>query len=339
MSSKTSAFLGEVVLYQTTQDKPALQVRLNSESVWLSQQQMAELFGKAKSTINEHIRNIYEEKELVEQDTLRKFGNSEFSAKPTNFYSLDMVIAVGYRVKSPQGTRFRQWATERLGEYLVKGFTIDDERLKGTGGGDYWKELLNRIRDIRSSEKALYRQVLDLYATSQDYRSNSPESKAFFAAVQNKLHYAASQQTAPELIYHRADSSKDFMGLTTFQGALPTLDEAKIAKNYLTEEELFRLNRLVSAFFDLAELKAQEQTPMYMQDWINELDKFSTLYGKGVLQGGGSIGRPQADKKAEQEYRAYEARTLSPVERAYLESIKALEKTAAQQLKRKDGAS
>ena len=209
MSSKTSAFLGEVVLYQTTQDKPALQVRLNSESVWLSQQQMAELFGKAKSTINEHIRNIYEEKELVEQDTLRKFGNSEFSAKPTNFYSLDMVIAVGYRVKSPQGTRFRQWATERLGEYLVKGFTIDDERLKSTGGGDYWKELLNRIRDIRSSEKALYRQVLDLYATSQDYRSNSPESKAFFAAVQNKQHYAASRQTAPELIYHRADSSKE----------------------------------------------------------------------------------------------------------------------------------
>ena len=249
-----------------------------------------------------------------------------------------MIIAVGYRVRSARGTQFRQWATERLDEYLTKGFAIDDERLKGTGGGDYWKELLNRIRDIRSSEKALYRQVLDLYATSQDYNPKSSESQIFFAAVQNKLHYAASRQTAAELIYSRADSSKDFMGLTTFQGAIPTLNEAKIAKNYLTEDELFRLNRLVSAFFDLAEIKAQEQSPMYMRDWIAELDKFSGLYGQGTLQGAGSISRKQAEQKAEREYRAYEARILSPVEQAYLESVKALEKTAVQQLKqKKDG--
>jgi len=253
-------------------------------------------------------------------------------------YSLPMIIAVGYRVRSTRGTQFRQWATERLDEYLTKGFVIDDERLKGTGGGDYWKELLNRIRDIRSSEKALYRQVLDLYATSQDYNPQSSESQTFFAAVQNKLHYAASRQTAAELIYSRADSSKDFMGLTTFQGAIPTLNEAKIAKNYLTEDELFRLNRLVSAFFDLAEIKAQEQSPMYMRDWIAELDKFSRLYGQGTLQGAGSISHKQAEQKAEREYRAYEARILSPVEQAYLESVKALEKTAVQQLKqKKDG--
>ena len=242
------------------------------------------------------------------------------------------------RVRSARGTQFRQWATERLDEYLSKGFTMDDERLKGAGGGDYWKELLNRIRNIRSSGKALYRQVLDLYATSQDYNPKSSESQTFFAAVQNKLHYAASRQTAAELIYSRADSSKDFMGLTTFQGAIPTLNEAKIAKNYLTEDELFRLNRLVSAFFDLAEIKAQEQSPMYMRDWIAELDKFSGLYGQGTLQGAGSISRKQAEQKAEREYRAYEARILSPVEQAYLESVKALEKTAVQQLKqKKDG--
>lgn len=331
----TKQALGDVVLYQTTQEKPALKIRLDGETVWLTQEQMAELFDKSKSTINEHIKNIYAEKELDETQTLRKFGNSEFSTKPTNFYNLDMVIAVGYRVRSARGTQFRQWATERLSEYLVKGFTMDDERLKGSGGGDYWKELLDRIRDIRSSEKALYRQVLDLYATSQDYNPNSEASIKFFQIVQNKLHYAASQQTAAELVYNRADSRKDFMGLTTFKGAMPTLKEAQIAKNYLTEEELFRLNRLVSAFFDLAELKAQEKTPMYMQDWIEELDKFSSIYGKGVLPNAGSISHQKAVEKAKQEYRAYEAKTLSPVEKAYLDSIKVLQKTAEKESRKK----
>ena len=246
-----------------------------------------------------------------------------------------MIISVGYRIKSVIATKFRIWATERLKEYIVKGFTMDDERLKGNGGGNYWKELLNRIRDIRSSEKALYRQVLDLYATSRDYDPKSEITLTFFKIVQNKLHYACSEQTSAELIYSRADSTKDFMGLTTFKGALPTLNEAKIAKNYLTEEELFRLNRLVSAFFDLAELKAQTQSPMYMQDWVDELDKFSANYGKGVLKGAGTVSHEQAEQKAIQEYRAYEARTLSPVEQSYLESLKALEKNTAKLLKTK----
>lgn len=325
--------LGEIVLYQTTQDKPALKIRLNGESVWLTQDQIAELFDKSKSTINEHIKNIYAEQELLEEHTLRKFGNSEFSTKPTNFYHLDMVIAIGYRVRSARGTQFRQWATERLSEYLVKGFTMDDERLKGTGSGDYWKELLERIRDIRSSEKALYRQVLDLYATSIDYNPKSSESIEFFKIVQNKLHYAASLHTAAELIFERADATKDFMGLTTFQGALPMLKEATVAKNYLNQDELFRLNRLVSAFFDLAELKAQEHTAMTMRDWVAELDKFSGSYGKGVLPNAGSISHDQAMKKAEKEYRTYQARTLSPVEEAYLESVKALGKKVARKAK------
>ena len=205
---------------------------------------------------------------------------------------------------------------------------MDDERLKGSGGGNYWKELLERIRDIRSSEKVLYRQVLDLYATSRDYNPKSDETIAFFKTVQNKLHYATNEQTAPELIYNRADSNKEFMGLTTFKGVIPTLGESKIAKNYLTEDELFRLNRLVSAFFDLAELKASEKIPMYMQDWINELDKFTGIYGKGVLQDKGTISRTQADNKAELEFRAYETKTFSPVEKEYLETIKTVQKIA-----------
>lgn len=326
-NKKIDNFLGEIVLYQTSQDKPVLKININQQSVWLSQEQMAELFGKAKSTINEHIKNIYEEDELKEQDTLRKFGISEFSTKPTNFYHLDMVIAVGYRVKSNQGTRFRQWATQRLSEYLTKGFLIDDELLKGTGGGNYWKELLDKIRDIRSSEKVLYRQVLDLYATSCDYDPKSSTTIEFFKIVQNKLHYATNEQTAAELIYNRADSTKDFMGLTTFKGEMPTLSEVKIAKNYLDEDELFRLNRLVSAFFDLAEIKAQEQIKMYMQNWIEELDKFASIYGKGVLKSAGTISKKQAEQKATKEFRDYEVKTLSPVEKEYLENIKEIQKT------------
>lgn len=332
-----------IILYTANDGTAQFALQEFDEQLWLTQADLAELYQITPQGITQHIRAVYREGELTEEATCKKSLQVQTEGGRTirrqrKYYSLPMIIAVGYRVRSARGTQFRQWATERLDEYLTKGFAIDDERLKGTGGGDYWKELLNRIRDIRSSEKALYRQVLDLYATSQDYNPKSSESQTFFAAVQNKLHYAASRQTAAELIYSRVDSSKDFMGLTTFQGAIPTLNEAKIAKNYLTEDELFRLNRLVSAFFDLAEIKAQEQSPMYMRDWIAELDKFSGLYGQGTLQGAGSISRKQAEQKAEREYRAYEARTLSPVEQAYLESVKALEKTAVQQLKqKKDG--
>ncbi|WP_315338263.1 RhuM family protein [Neisseria sicca] len=332
-----------IILYTASDGTAQFALQEFDEQLWLTQADLAELYQITPQGITQHIRAVYREGELTEEATCKKSLQVQTEGGRTirrqrKYYSLPMIIAVGYRVRSARGTQFRQWATERLDEYLTKGFAIDDERLKGTGGGDYWKELLNRIRDIRSSEKALYRQVLDLYATSQDYNPKSSESQTFFAAVQNKLHYAASRQTAAELIYSRADSSKDFMGLTTFQGAIPTLNEAKIAKNYLTEDELFRLNRLVSAFFDLAEIKAQEQSPMYMRDWIAELDKFSGLYGQGTLQGAGSISRKQAEQKAEREYRAYEARILSPVEQAYLESVKALEKTAVQQLKqKKDG--
>ena len=254
--------------------------------------------------------------------------SDETQTKKVAYYNLDMILAIGYRVRSPRGVQFRQYASTVLKEYLQKGFAMDDERLKGSGGGNYWKELLERIRDIRSSEKVLYRQVLDLYATSRDYNPKSDETIAFFKTVQNKLHYATNEQTAPELIYNRADSNKEFMGLTTFKGVIPTLGESKIAKNYLTEDELFRLNRLVSAFFDLAELKASEKIPMYMQDWINELDKFTGIYGKGVLQDKGTISRTQADNKAELEFRAYETKTLSPVEKEYLETIKTVQKIA-----------
>ena len=329
---------GEIILYQREDGSAQLNVRVEGDTVWLTQQLMAELFNTSKQNISLHIQNIYEEGELSPEATVKKFLTVQKEGirdvrRQLDYYNLDMIISVGYRIKSIIATKFRIWATQRLKEYIIKGFTMDDERLKGNGGGDYWKELLNRIRDIRSSEKALYRQVLDLYATSRDYDPKSETTLTFFKIVQNKLHYASSQQTSAELIYYRADSTKDFMGLTTFKGALPTLNEAKIAKNYLTEEELFRLNRLVSAFFDLAELKAQTQSPMYMQDWIEELDKFSANYGKGVLQGAGTISHDEAEKKATQEYRAYEARTLSPIEESYLESLKALEKNTAKLLK------
>lgn len=327
----------DIVLYATNDGKAKFALQKFDEQLWLTQANLAELYQISPQAVTQHIRAIYKEGELTEEATCKKYLQVQIEGerqikRQLKHYSLPLIIAVGYRVRSTRGTQFRQWATERLSEYLVKGFTMDDERLKGSDGGDYWKELLDRIRDIRSSEKALYRQVLDLYATSQDYNPASEESIKFFQTVQNKLHYATSEQTAAELVYHRADSTKDFMGLTTFKGAMPTLDEAKIAKNYLTEDELFRLNRLVSAFFDLAEIKAKEHTPMYMQDWVYELDKFTGIYGKGVLQNAGS---KQANEKAIKEYRAYEARTLSPVEQAYLENIKALEKLAEKASRKK----
>ncbi|MBN1618925.1 virulence RhuM family protein [Candidatus Dojkabacteria bacterium] len=287
---------------------------------------MALLFEKSRSTINEHILNIFSEGELLEAETIKKIGNSDFSTKPTNFYNLDVIISVGYRVKSLRGTEFRKWATQRLREYIIKGFTLDDDRLKGNSGGIYWKELLERIRDIRSSEKVLYRQVLDLYATSIDYDPKSEQSIRFFATVQNKLHYAVNKQTAPELIYSRADAEKEFMGLTTFTGAIPVKKDISIAKNYLNKDEVQILNRLVSAFFDLAELKAMEHKEMKMQDWINELDKFSNIYGKGKLINAGAISHKKALEKAEKEYKKYQLKTLSPVEKDYFENIKKLTK-------------
>lgn len=321
----------ELVLYTTDDGKAKFALQKFDEQLWLSQNELADLYQTTKQNVSKHIKAIFAEGELDEISTVNfKLTVQQEGKRLVNreiaYYALPLIIAVGYRVRSTRGTQFRQWATERLNEYLVKGFTMDDERLKGTGGGDYWKELLDRIRDIRSSEKVMYRQVLDLYATAVDYDAKSETTFHFFKTVQNKLHYATNQQTAPELIFSRADSSKEFMGLTSFRGTIPTLKEAKIAKNYLTEDELFRLNRLVNAFFDLAEMKAKEKQPMYMQDWINELDKFTEMYGKGVLKNAGKISRKQADQKAEQEFRAYEERTLSPVEQAYFEQIKVLNK-------------
>ena len=326
----------QIILYQTDDGKTKVEVKMDGETVWLTQDQMAELFEKGRSTVTEHILNAFKEGELDENSVCREFRRTGADGKEyaVKHYNLDVVISVGYRVKSLRGTQFRIWATQRLREYIVKGFVLDDERLKDTGGGKYWKELLDRIRDIRSSEKALYRQVLDLYATSIDYDQNSKTSIEFFKVVQNKLHYATNKHTAAETIHERADAEKDFMGLTTFAGAMPTLSEIGIAKNYLTEEELFRLNRMVSAFFDLAEIKAKEHTKMAMVDWVSELDKFAENFGKGVLKGAGSVSHQLAIEKATDEYRKYQAKTLSPIEEAYLNNLKVLEKKVGKKLKK-----
>ena len=317
---------GEIIIYQSEDGKIRLDVRLEEKTVWLTIDQMAELYGKARSTINEHILNAYKENEIEEAKTMRKIGNSDFSTKPTNYYNLDVIISVGYRVKSIVGTRFRQWATERLAEYIIKGFTMDDERLKNLGGGGYWKELLDRIRDIRSSEKVMYRQVLDLYATSVDYDPRTDASRLFFKMVQNKLHYAAHGHTAAEVIYDRADADKPFMGLTSFKGELPCINDIKIAKNYLTAEELKILNNIVSGYFDFAETQALRHRPMYMEDYVRQLDNILSANGDELLEGAGSVSHEEAMDKALIEYRKFQVKTLSPVEQDYLESIKLIEK-------------
>jgi len=318
----------EIIIYEGKNGLPHLEVQISGETVWLTQNQLAELFQTSRPNITMHIKNIFDEGELSEISVCKDFLHTASDGKnyKTKSYNLDLIISLGYRVKSQIATQFRIWATQRLREYIIKGFAMDDQRLKGEGGGNYWKELLDRIRDIRSSEKALYRQVLDLYATSIDYDPKSNTSIEFFKIVQNKLHYATNKHTAAETIHSRADAKKDFMGLTTFTGALPTLSEISVAKNYLTEDELFRLNRMVSAFFDLAEIKAKEHTKMTMADWVVELDKFAENFGKGVLKDAGKISNKQALEKAVKEYRKYQAKTLSPVEEDYLESIKVLEK-------------
>jgi hypothetical protein len=317
---------GGIVIYTGDNGQPNIEVTFRDETVWLTIEQMAELFDKAKSTVNEHVLNIYKEGELQETDTMKKIGNTDFSTKPTNYYNLDVVISVGYRVKSIQGTRFRQWATQRLCEYITQGFVMNDEFLKNNGGGAYWRKLLARIRDIRSSEKILYRQILDLYATSTDYNPKALHSVKFFKIVQNKLHYAVHKQTAAEVIHSRADSGKEFMGLTVFAGDLPVLEEVRIAKNYLSLEEHEKLNRLVSAYFELAELRALNCQGMTMTDHITALDKLMADYGEGVLQGTGSVSHEQAMKKAEQEYKKYQTRTLSSVEKDYLDTLKSTQK-------------
>lgn len=299
---------------------------------------MAELYQTSRTNIVEHIKHIFEEGELTEEATCRNFRQVQTEGsrnveREIPFYNLDMIISLGYRIKSRIATNFRIWATKRLNEYIRKGFTMDDERLKDLGGGNYWKELLERIRDIRSSEKVLYRQVLDLYATSIDYDPDTQESIRFFKTVQNKLHYAVNKKTAAETIYSRADAEKDFMGLTTFTGEIPIKAETKIAKNYLNEDELFRLNRMVSAFFDLAEIKAREHTRMLMKDWIAELDRFTEMYGKGVLPDAGKISHDDAMQKAEKEYRKYQVKTLSPVEKAYLDTIRTVQRKVEKKAK------
>ena len=330
---------GEIVIYQAEDGLTKVECRFVDETVWLTQQQMADLFHTSRTNIVEHIGHIYEEGELDEVSTCRKFrqvrmeGNRQVT-RELPFYNLDMIISLGYRIKSLIATRFRRWATERLKEYMIKGFTMDDERLKKLGGGNYWRELLERIRDIRSSEKVMYRQVLDLYATSVDYNPRSVESIAFFKMVQNKLHYAAHGHTAAEVIYERADADKPFVGLTTFSGDFPTAKDIGIAKNYLTEEELRVLNQMVSGYFDFAEVQAIRHRPMYMSDYVEQLDNILRATGEEVLTHAGKISHAQAMEKAKAEYKRYQTQTLSPVEEEYLKTIKQLGKTAKTEMKK-----
>ncbi|MDR0982843.1 MAG: virulence RhuM family protein [Culturomica sp.] len=320
LPEKTNQF----IIFKTEDGAISIDVRFEDESVWLTQEQMGILFERGRTTIVEHIKNIYAENELIESETMRKVGNSDNSTKPTNLYNLDVIISVGYRVKSKRGTQFRQWATKHLHEFIRKGFTMDDERLKNLRGGSYWRELLDRIRDIRSSEKLIYRQVLDLYALSVDYDPKADETLLFFKIVQNKLHYAAHGYTASEVIYNRADAEKEFMGLTHFKGEQVTKKDTEIAKNYLNETELKVLNNIVSGYFDFAEARAIEQQTMTMQDYIRQLDAIMSADGRKLLADAGSVSHSQAIEKAHTEYKKYVQKTLSPIEQEYLNTIKML---------------
>ncbi|NLP49067.1 MAG: virulence RhuM family protein [Clostridiales bacterium] len=321
---------GEIIIYQTDDGLTKIDVSMQDETVWLSLDQMAELFERDKSTISRHIKNIFEEGELSRNSVVANFATTASDGKiyQVDYYNLDVVISVGYRVKSQRGVQFRIWAANILKEYIKKGFAMDDERLKNLGGGNYWKELLDRIRDIRSSEKVMYRQVLDLYATSADYDPKSSESIAFFKMVQNKLHYAAHGHTAAELIYKRADANKPFMGLTTFSGDFPLAKDIVVAKNYLTEDELRILNGIVSGYFDFAEVQAMRRRVMYMNDYVEHLDNLLKASGEKLLEDAGRVSHAKAMEKAKKEYKKYQAENLSPVEEAYLQTIKELEKTA-----------
>ena len=315
---------GNVIVYVDDNGKPQVDVRFQDETVWLTQAQLVDLYQSSKANVSEHIKNIFDEGELDKKSVVRKFRTTASDGKnyEVNYYNLDMIISLGYRIKSNIATKFRIWATDRLREYITKGFAIDSERLKNLGGGNHWKELLDEIRDIRSSEKVLYRQVLDLYATAEDYDPKTDQSQRFFAIVQNKLHYAAHGNTAGEVIYYRVDSDKPFAGMTNFKGKQPTQAEAMVAKNYLSQKELKVLNNLVSAYFDIAEINAMEERPMSMVDHLRELDTILSSTGRKLLDGAGKISTKQAKEKALAEYRKYRAKNLSGVEEDYLENIK-----------------
>lgn len=323
-----------IIIFKTEDEQIKVDVRFYDETVWLSIDQMAELFERNKSTISRHIKNVYEDKELTPEATVAKFATVQNEGgrqveRLIDYYNLDVIISVGYRVKSLRGTQFRQWATQRLNEYIRKGFTMDDERLKNLGGGGYWKELLERIRDIRASEKVFYRQVLDIYATSIDYDPKADISIEFFKKVQNKIHYAIHGQTAAEVIYTRADSEKEFMGLMSFKGSRPHLSDAVVAKNYLNEKELRSLGQLVSGYLDFAERQAEREQPMTMKDWAEHLDRILTMSGEKLLEGNGKVSHKQAVDKATEEYKKYQSKTLSEVEKDYLDAIKGIEEKAS----------
>ncbi len=321
---------GDIVIYQTNDGLTKIDVKFEDETVWLSLDQMAILFQRDKSTISRHIKNVFDEGELMRDSVVAKNATTANDGKTymVEYFNLDVIISIGYRVKSLRGTQFRQWATQRIHEYLIKGFTLDDQRLKGNGGGNYWYELLNRIRDIRSSEKVLYRQVLDLYATSVDYNPKADESVEFFKIVQNKLHFAAHGHTAAELIYERACAEKPFMGLLSFSGGYPTKKDISVAKNYLSENELKILNNLVSGYFDFAEINAIEHKPMYMRDYIKQLDTILSSSGRQLLLDSGTVSHSKAMEKANEEYKKFIANNLSPVEEAYLQTINDVAKLA-----------
>ena len=331
---------GEIIIYQTEDGQTKIDVRMEKETVWLSLDKMSELFQRDKSTVSRHIKNVFEERELDQGSTVANFATvqtegSRLVERLIEYYNLDVIISVGYRVKSLRGTQFRRWATGVLKEYVIKGFAMNDDLLKRAGGGSYWRELLERIRDIRSSEKVFYRQVLDLYATSVDYDPQTAESQLFFKIVQNKIHFAAHGHTAAEIVASRANAELPFMGLTVFEGEKPTKSEIGVAKNYLNETELAMLNRMVSAFFDLAELRAMQHVPMYMKDWVAELDDFAKRYGKGILSDSGIISHKAALQKAEQEYEKYRKKNineLSKAERDFLENIKFTQKKLEKKL-------
>lgn len=324
----------EIIIYQTQDGQTKIDVRIENETVWLTQNQMAELFQTTKQNISLHIKNIFEEGELTEDSTVKDYltvqneGSRKVSRNVTH-YNLDVIISVGYRVKSLRGTQFRIWATQVLKEYMKKGFALNDDLLKQAGGGGYWQELLERIRDIRSSEKVFYRQILDIYATSTDYNPNAEETKLFFKVVQNKMHFAAHGHTAAEVIYLRADSTKDNMGLTVFKGKHPKKDEVTVAKNYLDEKELNILNRITSAYLEFAELQAIRHIPMTMKDWIAKLDDFIKMTGSELLENPGKISKLEAENKALAEYAKYKETIkdeLSEVEKHFLESVKQTQK-------------
>ena len=323
----------DIIIYNTEDGKAKINLQYADGTVWLSQLEIAELFQTTKQNVSKHVKAIFLDGELEERATVnykltvQKEGNRKIS-RQLAYYNLDMILAIGYRVRSIRGIQFRNYASSILKEYLIKGFAMDDERLKNLGGGNYFKELLERIRDIRSSEKVFYRQVLDLFATSIDYDAKNEEAKKFFATVQNKMHFAIHHHTASELIYTRVDSDKDFMGLSTFKGELPTLEEAKVAKNYLSAEELKSLNAVVSGYLDFAERQAQREVKMTMKDWREHVDRILSATGEDLLIGNGRVSRDMMVDKVNQEYRKYSAKTLSQVERDYLAAIKNIESIA-----------